>query len=60
MTAWADMKPGHFDKSLLPRTRKAPAGQGELFNLADVAPASGTASPVPEPELEGQGDLFDL
>jgi hypothetical protein len=58
MTAWADMKPGHFDSALLPRVRRAPAGQGELFAVADVAPAARPVSSAPEPELDGQGDLF--
>jgi hypothetical protein len=58
-TTWADMKPGHFDTSRLPRTRKPPAGQGELFNLADIAPDARPAPPTPAPELDGQGDLLD-
>jgi hypothetical protein len=56
MTAWTELKPGHFDERLLPKVRKGAAGQGELFSVADVAPLPD--GPVPAPELDGQGDLF--
>jgi hypothetical protein len=58
MTAnWTQMRPGHFDTSLLPKTRKAPQGQFELFAVADiaVAPAPKTES---APEADGQLGLF--
>ena len=56
---WLAMGPQHFDASLLPRTRKAAAGQDGLFSLADVAPAK--VKPArPGPELEGQLDMLSL
>jgi hypothetical protein len=57
MTAWTDMKPGHFDASLLPNVRKAAPGQGELFAVADVAPVPARAG-EPREELDGQEALF--
>lgn len=54
---WLDMNPGHFDTSLLPRTRRAPRGQFELFTVADVAPPSAPAAQA-APQLDGQLDLF--
>jgi hypothetical protein len=58
MTAWTDMKPGHFDASLLPRVRMAAPGQGELFHVADVAPGPAPAGSPAQQEIDGQGDLF--
>lgn len=58
MTAWTDMKPGHFDTARLPRVRPAAAGQGELFPVADVAPVPRLSGPPPAPEIGGQGSMF--
>lgn len=51
------MRPGHFDVKLLPRVRKAPQGQGELFSVADVAPAAAPET-SPVPETDGQLSMF--
>jgi len=53
---WLSMKPGHFDRSLLPRNHRGPEAKG-LFSVADVVPAPGSARP-PGAELDGQMDLF--
>ena len=58
MRNWIDMNPGHFDAKLLPKTRKAPAGQTGLFLVADVAPVKAKTAARTEPEMEGQADLF--
>ncbi len=55
---WADMRPGHFDASLLPRVRRTAAGQGELIPLADVAPVALPARTPPPAEISGQDVLF--
>jgi len=54
---WLDMKPGHFDERELPRTRKAPEGQNELFSVADIAPVKARPAKTAA-ELDGQADLF--
>ena len=54
---WLEMTPGHFDASLLPRTRKGPEGQPGLFSVADVA-TSRTPASTPQAELDGQAELF--
>jgi len=54
---WLEMKPGHFDRKLLPKVRQEPEGQGALIDLAEIAPP-----PAPKgatrPEVDGQADLF--
>ena len=57
---WLEMRPGHFDTSLLPRTRKAAPGQDGLFALADVAPPETRKAPRAAAEVDGQQDLFSL
>ena len=54
---WLEMRPGHFDERELPKTRKAPQGQNELFSVADIAPATAKA-PKACSEMDGQADLF--
>ena len=54
---WLEMRPGHFDERELPKTRKAPQGQNELFSVADIAPPKVKPAKT-ETQLEGQADLF--
>jgi hypothetical protein len=57
---WLEMSPGHFDATLLPKTRKSAPGQDGLFSVADVAAPKTRKSARTEPELDGQQDLFGL
>ena len=56
---WLEMKPAHFDASLLPRKHRKPEPEG-LFSVADIAPATAKPAPEPGPETEGQEELFPL
>ena len=59
MTDWLEMRPGHFDASLLPRKHRKPEPEG-LFAVADVAPVTVKAASKPDTQVEGQEEQFLL
>ena len=62
MTEWLDLKPAHFDTSLLPRKHRKPDPDA-LFTVADLAdPHWANRKPAPKtPDpMEGQAELFPL
>ena len=56
---WLEMRPAHFDASLLPRKHRKPEAEG-LFSVADIAPAAPKTAPKQGQEMEGQEGLFPL
>ena len=56
---WLEMRPAHFDRSLLSKRAQREADLPGLFSAADVTPAQAQSS-KPAPELDGQADLFGL
>jgi hypothetical protein len=55
--SWLEMRPAHFDTTLLPRRHRRPEPEG-LFSVADIAPPP-APKPTAAPELDGQGELFE-
>jgi hypothetical protein len=55
---WLDMRPAHFDKSLMSRSAQRAAADQGLFDLADVAAVMPRKTKPKAPQLDGQFDLF--
>jgi hypothetical protein len=55
---WRDMRPAHFDKSLISRSARRTAADRGLFDLADVAAVMPRKAAPAAAQIDGQDSLF--